>query len=302
MSAYTTEVRSRSVSILTLSARIAESGDVTPLPETTRPVGWAEHYVRAGQNWQRMAEARVNEELAPLLAEIKTAKPAANVEYLYPSLEGWRSATERETRRTVGEEAYKRAVDTMRQEALTIIDAKGAAFWPAEWEESDRPYRVQGEWTVTVSLKGSDHQAVRQVFRAGLDNKRDEILADPQKRIPRVSGTFRGPTDTPERVRSTWRRDRRKGTAPKPATASYSPGSWVTWQHPQTGQVLTGIVTKWLLGERTDSVCRTLIPSDGSDPVEMTLKPGAKPTAGPWKVIYGPEVFSLVQAGVQHQE
>ncbi|MBT2393553.1 hypothetical protein J7E87_30110 [Streptomyces sp. ISL-1] len=155
----------------------------------------------------------------------------------------------------------------MRREALAVIDAKGPGFRPVQWEESARVFRVQGEWTVTVSVSGTDHTAVREAFAAGLPGRRDEILADAQKRIPRVSGTVRTSTsDTPEKVRKAWRRDRRRGTVPKPATGAYSPGSWVTWQHPETGQACSGIVTRWLLGERTDPARRTVIPSDGSEP------------------------------------
>ncbi|MER7112311.1 hypothetical protein [Streptomyces sp. NPDC000229] len=75
----------------------------------------------------------------------------------------------------------------------------------------------------------------------------------------------------------------------------------MTWQHPETGQTLTGIVTKWLLGERTDPARRTVIPLDG-EPVVMVLEPRAKPTAGPWNVVYGPEKSSPVQPGVRQLE
>ncbi|MFE6157053.1 hypothetical protein [Streptomyces sp. NPDC057889] len=47
------------VSVLTLSARIAESGGITHLPESVRPEGWAAHYAGAEQSWERVAEARV---------------------------------------------------------------------------------------------------------------------------------------------------------------------------------------------------------------------------------------------------
>ncbi|WP_329583790.1 hypothetical protein [Streptomyces sp. NBC_01361] len=297
MSAPTANTVSQSVSVLTLSARIAESGSITHLPENVRPVGWAAHYARAEQSWERVAEARVNQEVATLLAEIATAAPPADV-HLYSSVEGWRRASVEQTRRTASKEAYERVVDEMRRDALAAIDAKGAAFQPVGWEESTRIFRVQGEWTVTVSVSGTDHTAVREAFGAGLPGRRDEILADAQKRIPRVSGAVRGASDTPERVRKTWQRDRRKGTAPRPATGAYAPGSWVSWQHPDTGGMLTGIVTKW----RSDSARRTVIPSDGSEPVVMVLKSGAKPTAGPWNIVYGPGVSSSVQPGVLHPE
>ncbi|TQK49871.1 hypothetical protein FBY35_0147 [Streptomyces sp. SLBN-118] len=50
---------SRAVSILTLSARIAESGSITHLPESVRPVGWAALYVGADETWERTAERQV---------------------------------------------------------------------------------------------------------------------------------------------------------------------------------------------------------------------------------------------------
>ncbi|GAA1545875.1 hypothetical protein GCM10009730_63700 [Streptomyces albidochromogenes] len=79
----------------------------------------------------------------------------------------------------------------MRREALAAIDAMGAVFRLVEWVESTRIFRVQGEWTVTVSVSGTDPMAVREAFAAGLPGRRDEVLADVQKRIPRVSGSVR---------------------------------------------------------------------------------------------------------------
>lgn len=285
---------SQSVSVLTLSARIGESGSITHLPETVRPVDWTAHYAGAEQPWQRVADARTNQEVAPLLAELATAKPPADLGW-YSSAEHWRSVEIRFTRKRASAETYERVVGEMRREALAAIDAMGAAFQPIAWEESTGAYLVQGEWTVTVSVSGSDHVAVREAFAAGLPGRRDEIVADAQKRIPRVSRKVSVSDDTPERVRKQWRRDRRRGTVPKPATGRYSPGSWVTWEHPETGQTLTGIVTKWLLGEWVDSTRRTVVPSDGSEPVEMELEPRAKPTAGPWNVVYEPELKSAAQ-------
>ncbi|MER7112310.1 hypothetical protein [Streptomyces sp. NPDC000229] len=218
MSARTAETVSQLVSVLTLSARIAESGSITHLPETVRPVGWTAHSAGAEQSWERVAEARENQEVAPLLAEIARAEPPADVAHLYVSVESWRRAAVAEMRRTASKEAHERVVDGMRREALAAIDAKGVAFQPVEWEESTRILRVQGEWTVTVSVSGTDHTALREAFAAGLAGRRDEILADAQNRIPRVSGTVRAAADTPEQVRKAWQRDRRKGTAPKPAT------------------------------------------------------------------------------------
>ncbi|GGT54678.1 hypothetical protein GCM10010271_68180 [Streptomyces kurssanovii] len=223
-----------------------------------------------------------------LSSEFARAEPPVDVARLYVSVESWRRAAVAETRRIASEEAYGRVVGEMRREGLAAIDAKGAAFQPVEWEESTRIFRVQGVWTVTVSVCGTDHTAVREAFAAGL-GRREEILADAQKRIPRVSGTVRAAADdTPERVRKAWRRDRRWGTAPKPATGCHSPGSWVTWQHPETGRTLTGIVTKWLLGEdrpgppHGDPLGRRRAGGDGAGapgeahgrPVECRLRPG----------------------------
>ncbi|GGW69861.1 hypothetical protein [Streptomyces xantholiticus] len=177
MSAHTFDIVSQLVSVLTLSARIAESGSITHLPETVRPVGWAAHYAGAELSWERVAEARVSQEVAPLLAEIASAELPADVAHRYASVESWRRAAVAETRRIAGKEAYERVVGEMRREALAAIDAKGAAFQPVEWEESARVFRVQGEWTVTVSVSGSDHTAVREAFAAGLSGRRDEILA-----------------------------------------------------------------------------------------------------------------------------
>ncbi|MFD4722321.1 hypothetical protein ACFWOY_23225 [Streptomyces sp. NPDC058423] len=84
--------------------------------------------------------------------------------------------------------------------------------------------------------------------------------------------------------------------------ASPFAGLWTTWQHPETGQTLTGIIIKWLLGERTDPSRRKVIPSDGSEPVVVGLEPLAKPTAGPGSIVYGPESSSPVQPGVQPLE
>ncbi|MEU5109619.1 hypothetical protein AB0H07_46550, partial [Streptomyces sp. NPDC021354] len=233
------ETVSQSVSVLTLSVRIAESGSVTHLPECVCPVSWAAFYTASGQDWQRVAEKRVNEEVQPLLDEIATAEPPADVANLWPSVERWRAATAAEANRDARNRVYERVVSEMRREALTAIDAKGRDFRPTEWTESTTVFRVQGEWTVTLSVSGTDHAAVREAFATGLTGRRDEILADAQKRIPRISGTFPEPRITPEKVRRAWRRDRRKGTVPRPASGAFAPGSWVTWQHPETGQTFT---------------------------------------------------------------
>lgn len=302
MSVRSAESVSQSVSVLTLSARIAESGCITDQRETVRPVGWSAVYAAADRSWERVAEARVNREVGPLLTAIAMGEPAADVAHLYVSVESWRYATVAETRRIASKEAYERVVGEMRRDALAAIDARGAAFQPVSWVESTRVFRVQGEWTVLVSVSGTDHAAVREAFAAGLPGRRDEILTDAEKRIPRVSGTVRGASDTPEKVRKAWRRDRRQGTAPKPATGSYSPGSWVTWQHPETGQMFTGIVTKWLPGERSDAARRTVVPSDGSEVLTMELAAGAKPTVGPWTAVYASGLSVPVQPGAVQPE
>jgi hypothetical protein len=249
-----------------------------------------------------VAEARVNREVGPLLTAIATAEPPADVAHLYVSVESWRRAAVAETRRTASKEAYERVVGEMRRDALAAIDAKGAAFQPVSWEESTGVFRVQGEWTMLVCVSGTDHAAVREAFAAGLAGRRDEILADAERRIPRVSGSVRASSDTPEKVRKAWRRDRRQGTAPKPATGSYSPGSWVTWRHPETGQMLTGIVTKWLPGERSDAARRTVVPSDGSEVLTIELAAGAKPTVGPWTAVYPSGLSMPMQPGVVQTE
>lgn len=68
------------------------------------------HYAGAEQHWGRVAEACVNQEVAPLLAEIASAEPPADVAHLYASVESWRRAAVAETRRTASNEAYGRAV------------------------------------------------------------------------------------------------------------------------------------------------------------------------------------------------
>ncbi|MFE9007527.1 hypothetical protein ACFYOY_36310, partial [Streptomyces sp. NPDC007875] len=247
------ECVSQTVRILELSARVAESGHITHLPVKITPVGWAAWY---RGDWQLVAQTRMNDEVRRLKTEIETAEPPADVAHLWPSAQEWRASTVR----TAMDDAYERVVEEMRREALTAIDAKAADFLSVEWVESTAPYLVQGEWTVTVSVRGTDHAAVRDAFAASLDSRRDEIVADAQKRIPRISGTFPAPRDTPEKVRKAWRRDRRKGTVPKPASGAFAPGGWVRWQHPESGEMLTGIVSRWLQGERTDSARRTVFP------------------------------------------
>ncbi|MFB8442677.1 hypothetical protein ACFC7A_26865 [Streptomyces niveus] len=277
---------SKTVSTLTLSARISESGSVTHLAENVRPVSWASVYWQTGETWERVAEQRVNEEMERLLARVATAQPPAGHRFL--SAESWRYAEKAAIRRAEWDRVHEEVVVGLRAAALSAIDAAGSAFWPVVWEESARVFRVEGEWTVTVSVAGTDHTAVREAFASGLPGRREEILADAQNRIPRICGTFPVTRDTPEKVRRDWRRDRRKGSAPKPATGAFSPGSWVTWQHPETGQALTGIVSDWMAGERPkERNRRSVIPSDGGAPVVMVLKPLGRPTRGPWTIDHG---------------
>ncbi|MEW2087464.1 hypothetical protein [Streptomyces sp. NPDC005283] len=87
-----------------------------------------------------------------------------------------------------------------------------------------------------------------------------------------------------------------------PAAGAYSPGSWVMWQHPETGQACSGIVTSWLRDNQTvggGRNGRAVIPSDGSEPVVIELATGAKPTGGPWKAVYAPRVSSPIQLGAE---
>jgi hypothetical protein len=154
-------------------------------------------YVGAAETWERVAERRTNEEIESLLKAIETGEPPAEVAHLRPSVERWRAAKVAETRRTAKDKAYERVVGEMRRDALAAMGAKGPAFRPVQWEESDRVFRVQGEWTVTVSVTGTDHTAVREAFAAGMPGRRDEILADAQKRIPRLSRTVKASSDTP---------------------------------------------------------------------------------------------------------
>ncbi|MFI0743430.1 hypothetical protein ACH4PU_35980 [Streptomyces sp. NPDC021100] len=167
------------------------------------------------------------------------------------------------------------------------------------WEETHRAFLDQGEWTVTVCAGGTDHTAVREAFAAGLPGRRDEILADTQNRIPRRSGkTVKTNPDTPEKVRRDWQRARHNGTAPKPAKAAFAPGGWVTWTHPGTGETLTGVVTGWLPEHHSGEFprhARTIVPADGSEPLVMQLQPKAKPSEGPWLVVYGIGQSSTVQ-------
>ncbi|MGW0556765.1 hypothetical protein ACWDZ6_21615 [Streptomyces sp. NPDC002926] len=73
----------------------------------------------------------------------------------------------------------------------------------------------------------------------------------------------------------------------------------MTWQHPETRETCTGIVTKWLPGERTDTTRRTVIPSDGSEPLTIEPATGAKPTTGPWAAVRSPGLSAPVQPGAQ---
>ncbi|WP_346161717.1 hypothetical protein [Streptomyces mordarskii] len=233
-----------------------------------------------------------------MLEEIAAAEPPAEVADDRRSVDRWRA----DMSRTAQDRVYERVTDRLSCEALKAIEEKGIAFWPVEWEESSTPIRVQGEWTVDVSVRGTDHVAVREAFAADLARRRDEIVADAGRRIPRIKGTFPEPRITPEKVRKAWQRDRRRGTAPKPASRAFAPGSWVTWLHPVTGRKVSGIVTRWLPGERVDSARRTVIPSDGSEPVALELAGGATSSVGPWVAVYGEGLSSLVEPGAEQLE
>ncbi|MFI6689020.1 hypothetical protein [Streptomyces sp. NPDC050485] len=282
---------SESVSYLYVSACIGESGSITPLPESTEPVRWTAVYRDADGGWQRSAEARAREEAQPLLDDLAAALPPAN---WHGKPEGWRTTTAQ----TIRKETHDRVVDAMRREALDTIEALGRFFAPVSWEESHRRYWRQGEWTVTVSVRGTDHDAVREAYAAGIKARRDEILTDPRNRIPRVSGSVRTSADTPEKVRKAWRLDRRNGTAPKPATGAFAPGSWVTLEHPASGETLTGIVTEWTsTGSRLGRGERAVIPSNGDEPIPMTLQ-GTKPTMGPWRATRQEETWTVKASAV----
>ncbi|WP_405681265.1 hypothetical protein OG859_41550 [Streptomyces sp. NBC_00048] len=235
-------------------------------------------------------------------AETK-AMPADSA-HLWKSEEHWRAATIRETRRKATDQAHAHVTGELRREALATIDAEGPGFSPIRWEESTKVFLIQGEWTVTVSVSGSDHTAVRAAYAADLSARITDIVADAQNRIPRPKKTRPAPasTDTPAKVRKAWRRDRVKGTAPKAANGAYVPGSWVTWQNPESGRTINGIVTKWIPGQNHDSRKRGVIPSDGSDPIVMQLDSAADPWKGPWRVSYGEGITSLVEPGAVQLE
>lgn len=301
---YMDETESQTVSTLTLSARISESGRITPLPETIRPVRWTDLWSRSGQSLERVIQLRVKAWVDPLLKAAETKAMPADSAHLWKSEEHWRAATIRETRRKATDQAHAHVTGELRREALATIDAEGPGFSPIRWEESTKVFLIQGEWTVTVSVSGSDHTAVRAAYAADLSARITDIVADAQNRIPRPKKTRPAPasTDTPAKVRKAWRRDRVKGTAPKAANGAYVPGSWVTWQNPESGRTINGIVTKWIPGQNHDSRKRGVIPSDGSDPIVMQLDSAADPWKGPWRVSYGEGITSLVEPGAVQLE
>ncbi|MFC6511442.1 hypothetical protein ACFQFR_00005 [Streptomyces goshikiensis] len=221
---YVDETESRTVSTLTMSARISESGRITPLPETVRPVRWTELWARSGKSLDRIVQLRVKAWVEPLLKAIETKAMPADSAHLWKSQEQWRAATIRETRRKATDQAHARVTSELRREALAEIEAEGSGFWPVRWEESTKVFLVQGEWTVTVSVSGTDHTAVRSAFASDLPPLIADIVADAQNRIPRPKKTvpISASTDTPAKVRKAWKRDRAKGTAPKAANGAYT--------------------------------------------------------------------------------
>ncbi|MFD9420932.1 hypothetical protein ACFWC9_40670 [Streptomyces goshikiensis] len=301
---YLDETESRTVSTLTMSARISESGRITPLPEAVRPVRWTDLWARSGKSLDRLVHLRVKAWVDPLLKAIETEAMPADSAHRWKSQEQWRAATIRETRRKTTDQAHARVTSELRREALAEIEAEGSGFWPVRWEESTKVFLVQGEWTVTVSVSGTDHTAVRSAFASDLPPLIADIVADAQNRIPRAKKTVpvSASTDTPAKVRKAWKRDREKGTAPKAANGAYTPGSWVIWQDPESGRTINGIVTQWTPGWTHDSSKRGVIPSDGSDPVVMQLDSGAHRSKGPWRVSYGDGVTSRVEPGAVQLE
>ncbi|MET9888527.1 hypothetical protein ABZZ20_36545 [Streptomyces sp. NPDC006430] len=275
---YEDTTESRTVSRLVLSARISESGRTTILPETFRPVRWTDYWVRAGQvqNMERAIELQVKALVDAALKAIESESMPVDSAHLWRSEEHWRAVTLRETRRRATDRANAYVHREMSRAALARIDAEGSDFWPVRWEESDKVFLDQGEWTVTVSVSGTDHPAVRAALTADLSAKVADILGDARNRIPRIQKPGHAPAAgiSPAKVRKTWRRDREKGTAPKPASGAYAPGSWVAWTDPETGRVINGIASEWVPGSTQLSRKRGVIPSDGSEPVVMQLDPG----------------------------
>ncbi|MFD9729801.1 hypothetical protein [Streptomyces sp. NPDC059072] len=304
---YTDDTESRTVSTLRLSARISESGQITHLPETIRPVRWTDLWARAGQshNLERTIQLRVRAWVDPLLKAIETEAMPAEEAHRYKSEEAWRAAAIRQTRRRATDQAHAYINREMAREALAQIDAEGPAFWPVRWQDEPTIFLVQGEWTVTMCASGTDHQAVSQAFATELAQRAADVVADAHNRIPRPAKTVRHAVcpDTPAKVRKAWQRDRRKGTAPQPATGSYVPGSWVIWQDPVSGRTISGIVSQWTPGwSSRDTGKRGVIPSDGSDPVVMQLDAGADRRSGPWRVAYGEGVTARVKPGATQLE
>ncbi|MEU8943678.1 hypothetical protein AB0C97_37460 [Streptomyces goshikiensis] len=202
-------------------------GRITPLPETVRRVRWTELWARSGKSLDRIVQLRVKAWVESLLKAIETEAMPADSAHRWKSQEQWRAATIRETRRKATDQAHARVTSELRREALAEIEAEGSGFWPVRWEESTKVFLVQGEWTVTVLVSGTDHTAVRSAFASDLPPLIADIVADAQNRIPRPKKTvpISAATDTPAKVRKAWKRDRAKGTAPKAANGAYTPGS-----------------------------------------------------------------------------
>ncbi|MGW0754711.1 hypothetical protein [Streptomyces sp. NPDC002587] len=303
---YEDDTESRTVSCLVLSARISESGRTTILPEAVRPVRWTDVWARAGQirNMERAIELQVKAWVDAALKATESESMPADSAHLWKSEEHWRAVTVRETRRKATDRAHVHVHREMSRAALARIDAEGPCFWPVRWQESEKVFLDQGEWTVTVSVSGTDHTAVRAALTADLSARVADIVADAQNRIPRPKKTGRAPAAriSPAKVREAWRRDREKGTAPKPANGAYAPGSWVVWQDAETGRTLNGIVSEWIPGWTPAPRKRGVIPSDGSEPVVMELDPGANHWKGPWRISYNKGLSSIVEPGAVQLE
>ncbi|MGW2865586.1 hypothetical protein [Streptomyces sp. NPDC001205] len=78
---------------------------------------------------------------------------------------------------------------------------------------------------------------------------------------------------------------------PKPSNRAFGPGSWVTWDDPETGQPLLGVVSTsghgtGVVNPFGDPRDRVIQPADGSDAMTMRPRPGCTATSGDWQGIY----------------
>ncbi|MFD8386192.1 hypothetical protein ACFV2X_48130 [Streptomyces sp. NPDC059679] len=89
---------------------------------------------------------------------------------------------------------------------------------------------------------------------------------------------------------------RPQASAQKPSNRAYSPGSWVSWEHPATGAPMLGIVSNHempgLIYRDND---RTVIPADGSPAMVMRTRPGTTATDGQWEALYPHGMSARIQ-------